>query len=130
MIYDLSWFTIILTFCHHIHIFNTENPQNGVGLIRNKPWMRSIIIYDWQWLLITQYIERFLFLFFFFEWSFGSLTWSFSATVVPFCPEFLSCTYSVVITSVGQSIKDEAYSLRYSWSTICWSKYFYTACIL
>ena len=31
MMYDLPWVTIILTFCYLIHIFNTKNPQNGVG---------------------------------------------------------------------------------------------------
>ena len=31
MIYNLLWFTIILTFHYQIHNFNTENPQNEVG---------------------------------------------------------------------------------------------------
>ena len=40
MIYDLSWFTVILTSINEIdfrcNIFNTEKPQNGGGYIRVK----------------------------------------------------------------------------------------------
>ena len=46
MTYDLPSFTIISTFYYQIHIFNTENSQNGVGKLGLKACTHELEIFN------------------------------------------------------------------------------------